>query len=361
MYGNLSFLKLMELIASAGDHNALHEFHNCRTIFCHPSAGRLLFVDFVYRLKEKPIFRYNGLRAEILDNAYNLTISKFANLPCRQKSDDPVKTDGPDCRYYFRAFLNHVKKKIPDCENNNSAQMEMKITKILQNFVIRHFYLSCLECDRRRQGLSRRYLWKVDGRSIPVWMPSHLSAAQCRDWLKDHIDSELTQKEQIQAVVDRHLQRHVLVSLSQIQTDVADHSSIDLYEDIEPVSFVDDLATAVANEKADTIDFQRPAIQALGPDKLKELIHRIFEGITGGNLKAQSLAKEFALSDAAFSRFASTRWSRRSKLRFSNVPDLWSNTAGVLASNPDFAEAASRAGVLATIRQISESTMLPRS
>lgn len=235
--------------------------------------------------------------------------------------------------------------------------MELKIAKILQNFVIRHFYLSCLECARRQQGLSRRYLWKVEGRSIPVWMPSYMAAKQCRDWLKSHIDNHMTQKEHIQAMVDRHLQRHVVMSLSQIETDVADSTKGDFYDDTETVSFTDDLATAVANEKAENIGFQRPAIQALGPDKLKDLVCRIFESIAGGNLKAQPLAKEFGLSDAAMSRFASTRWSRVPNLRFSNVPDLWSNTAQVLATNPDFSAAAGRAGVLTTISQIIESNV----
>jgi len=75
-------------------------------------------------------------------------------------------------------------------------------------------------------------------------------------------------------------------------------------------------------------------------------------------LEAQALAKKFGLSSATFSRFASIRWSEGENLRFSNVPDLWSNTAGVLAANPDFVEAAGRAGVLAKIRQITESNGL---
>ena len=356
MYHALSLLRLSELIACQSDSKALDEFHTHRFIF-YRNDRPVLFVDFLDALRQNPGHKgpdYRG--SEILDNAYDLTVSKFSNLPRPPKSDDPVKTDGPDCRYYFRAFLDYVKAKIPDYENN-SVRMELQIAKILQNFVIRHFYLSCLECSRRQGGLSRRYLWKVEGRSIPVWMPSYLSAAQCREWLKSHIGSEMKQKEHIQAMVDRHLQRHVLVSLSQIETDVADSTKGDFYDDTETVSFTDDLATAVANEKAENISFQRPAIQALGPDKLKDLVCQIFESIVGGKLKAQPLAKEFGLSDAAFSRFASTRWSRVPNLKFSNVPDLWSNTAQVLATNPDFSAAAGRAGVLTTISQIIESNV----
>ena len=352
MYRSLSLLRLTELITGHNDKKALDELHTHRFIFSK-NGQWVLLVDFLDGLRQYPDrYSLGAWGHEILEFAYDLTVGKFSNLPNDQKSDDPVKTDGPDCRYYFRAFLNHVEKKIPDCRNNPSAKMELKTAKLLQNFVIRHFYLSCLECDRRQQGLSRRYVWKVEDRSIPVWMPSYMTAKQCREWLAGHIDNQMTQKEQIQTVVDRHLQRHVVVSLSRIETDVAD-STDDLYEDTESTFLVDDLTAAVANEKADNIEFQRPAIQALGPEKLKELIHQIFEGIAKGGLKAQDLARQFAISDAAFSRFASTRWNR--ELGISKVPDLWSNTASVLASNADFSQAAGRAGVLSTISQIIES------
>jgi len=148
------------------------------------------------------------------------------------------------------------------------------------------------------------------------------------------------------------------LSLDRVETDVADKANNDLFDDAETIPFTGALAKAVADEKAENIDFQRPAIQNLGVDKLRGLIHRIFESIAEGNLSAQTLAKRFGLSDATFSRFASTRWSHGQNLRFSNVPDLWSNTAQVLASNPDFVETAGRAGVLATISQITESNGL---
>jgi len=248
IHKHLSLIKLAELIAQRGDKAALDEFHNHRRFFYRNNRPALL-VEFLDALRQNPCHKNTDYRGpEILDDAYDLTISKFSNLPGREKSDDPVKTDGPDCRYYFRAFLNYVKKKLPDCKNDNGVLMELQIAKTLQSFVIRHFHLSCLECARRQQGLSRRYQWKVEGRLIPVWMPSYLSAKQCRDWLKSHVDSEITKKEQIQTIVDRHLQRHVLLSLDQIEIDVADGINDDLFGDAETDSFDSYLATAVADE-----------------------------------------------------------------------------------------------------------------
>ena len=357
MYRNINLLRLAELIAQRSDKAALDEFHNHRSVFYRNSRPALL-VDFLDAMRQSPGQNSPDYRClEILDDAYDLTVSKFSNLPLprRQKSDNGVKAGGPDCRYYFRAFLDYVKKKIPDCQTNQSIQMEIQVAKYLQKFVMRHFHLSCLECARRQQGLSRRYLWKTQGRSIPVWMPSYLSAAQCRDWLQSHIDGELDQKEQIQAVVDSHLQRNILLSLDRLEMDVADRIKDDLFDDTEKNSFTGDLATAVAEEKAENIDFQRPAIRNLGTKKIKQLIHKIFDGIAGGDLNAQVLAESFGLSGATFSRFASIRWGRDEKNNISNVPDLWSNTAEVLASSPDFVEVAGRAGVLTKIKQITES------
>ena len=54
------------------------------------------------------------------------------------------------------------------------------------------------------------------------------------------------------------------------------------------------LDQAVADEKADRIEEQRPSIAALGKSKLKEMIHDIFEHLSLGEGNDQSLAEAYA-------------------------------------------------------------------
>ena len=61
------------------------------------------------------------------------------------------------------------------------------------------------------------------------------------------------------------------------------------------------------------------------------------------------MADSFGLSAATFSRFAGSRWRKASQ---GQVPDLWMNTAEMLASHAVFTEAAEEAGVLGQVEQL---------
>ena len=52
----------------------------------------------------------------------------------------------------------------------------------------------------------------------------------------------------------------------------------------------------VAEEKASLIHKQRPRIRALGPDRLKALIRRIFQAIAAGEYEEKKLAAEFEIT-----------------------------------------------------------------
>jgi hypothetical protein len=109
------------------------------------------------------------------------------------------------------------------------------------------------------------------------------------------------------------------------------------------------LAETVAGEKVNNLEGQRKAIRALGGPNLRILILRVFEDLSRECYRDSALADAFSLSKATFSRFAGSRWQTNSK---SVVPDLWANTAKVLAHHSDFVEMAREAGVWPQIEVI---------
>jgi len=110
-----------------------------------------------------------------------------------------------------------------------------------------------------------------------------------------------------------------------------------------------DLAATVAQEKAEAIHEQRPAIQALGVSALRALVLRIFDALAEGHYEDSMLADAFGLSKATFSRFAGSRWQAGDNAR---VPDLWLNVARTLSAHTAFGEAAQRAGVWARVEEV---------
>jgi hypothetical protein len=93
--------------------------------------------------------------------AYDLTVDKFSHLPADGTDSPGRRSEGPDCRHYFQAFLTHVTQKLKASSPVNSIQAEIIATGSLRALVARHFYLSCVEGRRRVQRLVRRYLWRI--------------------------------------------------------------------------------------------------------------------------------------------------------------------------------------------------------
>jgi len=58
---------------------------------------------------------------------------------------------------------------------------------------------------------------------------------------------------------------------------------------------VSGLAETVACEKEENFELQRPTIRALGPEKLKELIHTIFNELACGKYIEKDVACSFGL------------------------------------------------------------------
>jgi hypothetical protein len=194
---------------------------------------------------------------------------------------------------------------------------------------------------------------------MSVLLPTQIPARQCGRWLSDNIPdvdpSRPGERERVQAVVDRLMVRGKILSIEDVDESKILTNSANIALEIEQQVAVKSLADAVASEKADNIKSQRPAIQKLGSQKLRQLVLEIFEAITDGEYEALSIAEIFAISPATLSRFACSHWSSDTGYNIP-VPDLWLNTAQVLAGHPAFTDTARETGVLGRVKEILHSS-----
>ena len=348
----MSLVDLITEIVEKNDSDALHEFHNKRTIFRYGHHEPLRFVEFMDLLRkytEKT--HWNGYqRTEVADMTYDLTLDKFNNLPIKTSCNatSPPKRKEIDCRLYFGAFLRQINRSFAEKPPDGPISAEIRAGMILQRLVRYHFYKSRCEVERRCNRFWSRYEWKVKGGRIWLYLPVSLNGSKRREWLEKNIDnpnpSRPNEKKRIQAIIDRKFIRERFVRLSETDSDKNNETSPFWGTDQGEQPFRRSLATVVAEEKADNIHKQRTSIKTLGRDALKILIMRIFEEIDCGEYAAGDLAMDFGISPSTFSRFAGSRWDLNDTS--SSVPDLWLNVAGVLSSHPVFREVSREMGYL---------------
>lgn len=353
-YRKLSLLALISRITSEGDREALGEFHNRRTPFRFGKHGALRLAEYLDMLRQNALERFgqNETFDELADGAYCLTIDKFGYLPPGEMGSHRVKQKGPDCRYYFQAFLQHL-EKVGASVRRDSVEEEVLAARTLQSHVNRHFHLSWMECRRTVNPLVSRYYWKLNGATLCLWFPIHLKRGARRAWLETHADapdpSRPGERQRIQELIDRSLQRQYFVDYNEgLQHSVEPARFSEAF--LEKVS-VEGLAAAVAWEKSESIAAQRPAIRRLGKEKLRQLVVEIFEELSRGTYSESLLARKFGLSKATFSRFAGSQWTEREN-NGSSIPDLWANTANTLAAHSDYVEAAKEAGVWSSVEKL---------
>ncbi len=345
----VGLVSLVRAIAVAADEAALNELHASRTVFQHDGSVCLL-AGYVDRLRADAM---GWCPAPVADGAYNMTVDKFSRLPDnreRQRRDNTT-----DCRCYFFSYLSFLgERNVPE-GYWETIEGERVASRILQRHVRRHFRLSVLEC--RRHGFMTRYVWRLPQGSMTLLMPRDISGSERRRWLRRHVrDVDPTrpgERTRVQAIIDgqvggnRHVSIDHMAGLPQPRNGPSPASS--LLDGLANGEERTDLGRVVAEEKADAVDDQRPAIRALGADALRRLVLRIFSDLSEGCLDSSRVADEFNLSRATLSRFAGTRWQRRTS---PTVPDLYRNTARLLVRDPDFILAARAAGVWPCVRRI---------
>lgn len=353
---DVSLATLAERITRFGDRTALWELHDNRTPFRLRAGQSMAMVEYVATLRETAwALRLCGYDHAVTDGAYDLTIDKFANLPPNGHSQASRVPAGPDCRHYYGAFLDAFARWKRGNRIGSPILEECVAARILQRGVLKHFRLSCLEARRGANPARSRYVWRVNGGKICVWMPLSISGRKRGRWLEANVDNPCPgrpgERRRVQTVIDERLGVACQIPSNPDHRETHVHRPVDDPSAalVERECSVYGLARVVAEEKAATIDLQRPAVKALGRSRLKQLILRIFEGLGEGVYEEKRLAQAFGLSGATFSRFAGSRW--RSHLS-GKIPDLWANTAQTLAGHRQFVEAAVEAGVWNEVQRI---------
>lgn len=362
LYQHMPLLRLIDRIVQYSDRQALTELSDYRILYRSKDKTPYRLAEYIDLLcRQKQAFQGNGYDNRVLEMAYDLTVDKFSNLPQSSDAMPPDKQQGPDCRHYFMAFLHYVRESLhltPDTVKG--PYDELTTTNVLRNLVTRHFDLSCQESERYSNELVRRYAWKVNGRTLYVWLPRSMPGQHCRRWLEENIPqldpTRPNERERVQALINQRLPRPRMIPLHRIQ----DSKYMSFPEkDAIPISVeqevtVKGLAAVVAQEKADNIHLQRPAIRRLGKAKLSRLILEVFHQLAEGLYQEKQIAASFGLSHATLSRFAGCRWNKLQHDKLTKaVPDLWRNTAQTLSGHSRFVAAARSAQVWKRVSQIS--------
>lgn len=350
------FLDLVERVVSSGDREALSEIVERRRY----SEKCLILPDLIRRQPRISALYISQARDRIMQDACNLTLDKFFNIPDEEdrssrRSDGGSNHPATDCRHYYRAFLSWIGER-EDRLPQGALLRETWVMEVFAGFVKRQFLLSCREaCRRLADRFSSRYVWKVDSRgSLTVRLPRTLASGQRRKWLESNIPdvdpTRANERERVQSIIDERLCFGEEVPLEEnsrelpLAIDPPDWAAISL----DCLRF----PQFVAEEKSASIDRQRPSIRRLGPETLRRLVLAVFENLLSEDQTEESLAASFGLSKTAFSHFAGSRWRRDDSEGSAGIPDLWSNVAYLLANHPKFVGAASELGLLDTAHEV---------
>lgn len=363
-YESLPLVELTEHIVESSDRAALHEFHEHRTLFRSLEGPLMLLAPFVIHLCHTPWApALVGHDPTLLDLAYDLTLDKFAHLPESGPPRIKRSKNGPDCRFYFGSFLEHMKQWCMENPDRTLLEEEAEAARVLQNRVVKNFRFSCLEVKRLKNPSQSRYVWHVNGGTIPLLMPTSMRGSKRRAWLEANVKNpdpvRPGERDRIQALVNEQLSfpRKIPLEGEKNPIELPSRTASPLSSLIEKEVRLKGLAVVVADEKADTLDQQRPAIQKLGRPGLRQLILDIFEDLATGCYEEKRLAGAYGLNRASFSRFAGSRWHSSAEGR---PPDLWANMAETLAIHETFVEVAKQAGVWEGVEAVLEKSPTPR-
>jgi hypothetical protein len=354
-------VELVRLIIEDSDRLALRVLLDTRRLFRLKDEPPLLLPEFLMKLRDRlaPPVNPAIYRDEFADCVYDLTLAKFSNFPDSSSSDDySLKATGVDCRKCYRAFLQSMQSKTAQKKIESQSQEESLAGRTLQNQVYRNLYWSKLECERDISP-SKRYTWKVNDHKFTLWYPSYVAVKKFKAWLEENVrdvnPKAPDEQRRIQSLIDKTFGRGYHVSLDEpgVERNLSvkeESSSIEFYEGL---AFVGSLAETVAQEKVKNIHELRPAIRKLGEEKIECLILHIFSDLTDSEYDAGHIAKKYGISKATFSRFSGSKWSEKiGDVVVLNIPDLWKNTAEILAGNPVFMETVLTSGFTCKLEEI---------
>jgi len=362
----LGLVELLDRVCKYTDKSALDDFHEDRRPFWWGGERHLRFIELVDRLRENALRRFSCFGSdstEAVDRACEILVDQFLSLPpegAEQQDSRPSRNRTVDCRRHIRPYVRAYNRIVEREPHLGLLDRERLACRLLQRHVLRHFRLALAEGRRSVFRSCSRYEWKTDGGSLYLWFQAHIAGAQRRAFLEANVapvDSRRPgERQRVQNILDNSgIGRPRNMETGDCDA-IGAPSSASPYEVAVAVRrriAAEGLASVVAAEKAENIAQQRPAIQALGATRLREMVLCIFERLNSGEYHDGEIAARFSLSPASFSRFSGSRWHRRSfRGDRDEVPDLWVNTAHVLAADPLLIEVAERSGVLKEVREI---------
>ncbi len=359
-YSKLPTAELIKRIASYADERALSELLSQRKLLWLEGAWNLL-PEFLWKLRQKKFRPYMSTRGsndasdEKVDLVYDRMLQKFSAL---KPAVGTPATDGPYCNQQYIRLSGKISESRANQQDQLQLEAEVEVGRLFRNLVIRQVSYSWLEVCRIADQSYARYRWKLGANFMELKRPRWMKGHAFRKWLEQNIDhpapNRKGEKERIQNQIYETFGFRKTASLQNMEgRDAALATNLDPVQVEERQYLATNLYATVANEKADKLHEQRPAIRRLGKEGLRRLVLRILNDYIDAGHKDVDIAREFNLSKATFSRFAGRDWQKNSKGKAGTVvPDLWQNMAMVISQNPYFVEAASRLGVKGTIDTI---------
>jgi hypothetical protein len=351
-----STVDLIRLIVEEADATALEVFLESRKLFHSKDRSSLLLPEYLLILRNRIIPADDS---EIADCAYDLTLAKYSNIPeGKEKAGRSlVKFANVDCRFYYSAFLRKIARRIEQGKIRSQIQEEHEAGKVLQSMVYNNFLRSKRECGRSNQ-LSTRYRWQVGGSNVYLRYPSYLTADEFRKWLEQQSGSfdpnNPHEKNLLQELADREFGKGEFVSFDDLEGQRVMGEVNETVEDSpEGYQFAENLGNAVAARKVKNIRRLRPGIRRIGKEKIEEMILQIFRDLSNDEYELSKVATRYGVSNATMSRFAGSKWFERiAGEETLAIPDLWRNTAKILAENTTFMEMVAVSGFAGKLKEV---------
>ena len=350
-YSVLPTIELIERISVHEDNNALNNFLSTRKLLII-DGKRVLLPEFLLKLKERKFFPYQKISnqenklKEKLDLTYDRTLQKFSIL-----KNQSAKIEGPYCNNQYNELYKQLNNYLIINETISQLELELKVEHLFKAMVIRHINYSWLEICRITNRLYKRYRWELETGTIELKKPLGIGGRDFTRWLEKHIDSPNptvgNEKYKIQKEIDDWFGHSSFIDFESIANTKQSEN-----EFLEHERYPEDFPSLIAIEKSKNIDKLRPSIKALGEIKVKEFVKKVLESILYNENNDVSIAKEFGISKATYSRFAGRDWKSNNN---GEVPDLWGNIAKIVTSNPILIEKSISMGIKPVIDTILKS------
>lgn len=351
-YSFLPTFELIERISIQKDVEALNYFISNRKLLSF-GKKRVLLPDYLQKLRTSNYYSYIRIShrethlEEKLDLIYDRTLQKFSVL-----KDYSNEKDGPHCDKQYESLLMQLNNYRVTNPNHSEFEIEKEIETRFKNMVIRHLSYSWLEVCRITNRLYQRYPWEFPNGTIELKKPRGIDGRDFKRWLKENISNPdptlKNEKYRIQKEIDDWFGHSAFIDFDSIAN--VKHGQYD-YEETE--QYPEDLSTLVAVEKSANLNKLRPSIRSLGEEKVKQFVKKILEAILYNENNDISIANEFGISKATYSRFAGRDWNSNIN---GEVPDLWKNLAKIVVSNPILLENAIKLGIKPVIDNILKSS-----